>query len=87
MPAILEAHGIAEDRSKDVKDRSVLPRQVRLLSNATSLYIAANQRKKTLACSAIRGVCCCFCCAYSNDVLIWHGILELCMRSLGIVAG
>lgn len=27
MPAILEAHGIAEDRSKDVKDRSVLPRQ------------------------------------------------------------
>lgn len=28
MPAILEAHGIAEDRSKDVRDRSILPRQV-----------------------------------------------------------
>jgi hypothetical protein len=27
MPAILEAHGIAEDRSKDVRDQSVLPRQ------------------------------------------------------------
>lgn len=28
LPAILEAHGIAEDRSKDVRDRSVLPKQV-----------------------------------------------------------
>lgn len=27
MPAILEAHGIANDRSKDVKDRAVLPLQ------------------------------------------------------------
>lgn len=40
-PAILEAHGIAEDRSKDVKDHAVLPRQAFGVLAGTSAPSAA----------------------------------------------